>query len=73
MEVTSRKKSILLLLFVSGILGSFASRQDLMDDKSLKLALRNVIEFLDVASNNLYAYKIHEVITLVTMKLSNIS
>ena len=49
----------LIILAISASI--FGQEQDLIDENSLKLALRNVIEHVESASNNFYAYKIGQV------------
>ena len=49
----------LIILAISASI--FGQEQDLIDENSLKLALRNVIEHVESSSNNFYAYKIGQV------------
>ena len=49
-----------LFLFFA-ISSSFGQNQGLIDDNSLDLALRNVIQYIESGSNSLYAYKVGHV------------
>ena len=49
-----------LILFFA-ISSSFGQNQGLIDENSLDLALRNVIQYIESGSNSLYAYKVGHV------------
>ena len=49
-----------LFLFFA-ISSSFGQNQGLIDENSLDLALRNVIQYIESGSNSLFAYKVGHV------------
>ena len=49
------------LFLIFAISSSLGQNQDLIDENSLDLALRNVIQYIESGSNSLFAYKVGHV------------
>jgi len=54
------------LFLIFAISSSLGQNQDLIDENSLDLALRNVIQYIESGSNSLFAYKVGHVETMLS-------